>query len=146
MPGGERVAGYFDTSVLVKCYIAERGSTAALAALERFAVVCSSVAPVEFAGALRRYRETAEPGAADTVEAHVRRERDEWRLIAVTDQVLDRAETVTSSQPVRALDALHLASALVFRQQWPRDVPFVTADDRQRRAAAALGLKVVFVE
>jgi hypothetical protein len=40
---------------------------------------------------------------------------------------------------------VHLASALVFREESGHDTPLIAADERQRRAALALGLRVVFI-
>lgn len=147
MPAGESRSAYFDTSVLVKCYVAEPGSRAAVAALARHILVSSAIAPVELASALRRRRENGDltaPGLA-AIEARMRRERTEWVLRVLDDLVLDRAEQVGRSVPVRTLDALHLASAVVFREESGYDAPFITADERQRRAAVALGLHVVFI-
>ena len=146
MPAGERAVGYFDTSALVKCYVRERGSAAALEAFERHAVVSSALTRVEMGSALRRHRATAGPGIIATVAQRVRLERSQWRLVAVDEAVIVRAEQIVVRQDVRALDALHLATALVFRDATGLQPPFVTADDRQRRAGAALGLEVIFVE
>ena len=46
---------------------------------------------------------------------------------------------------MRTLDALHLASVLVFQAETDLRPPFITGDAQQRRAAEALGLDVVFV-
>ena len=43
-------------------------------------------------------------------------------------------------------DAIHVASALVLADEFGRRVPFLTADARQRAAAAAVNLEVVWVE
>jgi predicted nucleic acid-binding protein len=146
MPAGEHALGYFDTSALVKCYVRERGSAAALDAFERHAVVSSALARVEMSSALRRHRSTAAPGVVTAVAQRVRLERAQWRLLALDDAVIARAEQIAAAEDVRALDALHLAAALVFREATGLQLSFVTADDRQRRAAVALGLEVVFVE
>jgi hypothetical protein len=48
--------------------------------------------------------------------------------------------------PLAALDAIHIASALVFVGVLGRPVPFVTAGARQRLAAERVNLQVVWVE
>ena len=146
MPAGERSAAYFDTSALVKCYITERGSAAALDVFARHAVVSSALARVEVASALRRHRTTAGSGVAAAIAQRVRLERREWRLVAMDDAVVARAEQVAATEAVRALDAVHLASALVFREETGIEPPFITADGRQRAAATTLGLDVIFIE
>lgn len=146
MPAGEQPVGYFDTSALVKCYVRERGSAAALEAFERHAVVSSALTRVEMGSALRRHRATAGPGVAAAVAQRVRLERAQWRLVAMDEAVIVRAEQIVATEDVRTLDAIHLATALIFREATGLQPPFVTADDRQRRAAVALGLEVIFVE
>lgn len=147
MPAGELTAAYFDTSVLVKTYVQERGSAAAVEALGRYAMVTSAIAPIELTSALRRRRDSGDLAAGDMepIRESIRRDRSAWRLLSVDDSVLDRAEDVAGRVAVRALDAVHLASALVFRDERRAAAPFITADERQRRAAAALGLDVLFV-
>lgn len=74
-----------------------------------------------------------------------RADRDQWTLIELDLPVLIRAESVAGRAPVRTLDALHLASALVFQTETDLHPPFITGDAQQRRAAEALGLDVAFV-
>ena len=145
MPAGERDARYFDTSVLVKGYVTERGSETAIRALQEHTVVSSMLAPVELTGALRRYREVATSSEVAAAESRFARERAEWWLIAIDVDVLRRAERVIATTAIRTLDAVHLGAALAFREQVQGDVPFMTADERQRRAAVALGLRVIFL-
>ena len=65
-------------------------------------------------------------------------------MIRLTGTVLRRA-----SQPmatvVKTLDAIHLASALLFEEQRQAGLLFATHDRRQGLAARALGLHVVGV-
>ncbi len=65
-------------------------------------------------------------------------------LIEITPEVLRRA-----SQPmptvVKTLDAIHLASALLFAERTNTDVLFGTHDRSQALAARALGFEVVGV-
>jgi hypothetical protein len=54
-------------------------------------------------------------------------------------------EAPTRVEPVRALDAIHLASALLAREVW-EDLAVLSFDDRVRRNAVALGFTVVPAE
>jgi predicted nucleic acid-binding protein len=45
--------------------------------------------------------------------------------------------------PLRALDAIHVATAVVYRERRAPDLVFATHDRRQARAAAALGFEVI---
>jgi hypothetical protein len=147
MPADSRAA-YVDTSVLVKAYVEEPDSARALATLARHVVVSCAIAPIELTSAIRRRREQGDltDRDVDLVRRRLQRDRRGWELHAVDESVLERAEDVARTVPVRTLDALHLACALTFRQSAGVEVPFVTADHRQRRAATALGLEAVFVE
>jgi hypothetical protein len=59
--------------------------------------------------------------------------------------VLLKAESVIRTVPTRTLDALHIASALFFQETGGGELPFLTADGKQRRSAEAAGLKVRFI-
>jgi predicted nucleic acid-binding protein len=68
--------------------------------------------------------------------------RDDWERIHVVpiDQAcLDRASELGRTQPVRTVDALHLAAA----DRLPRPVRYCTFDSSQIPVALALGFDVV---
>ena len=64
-----------------------------------------------------------------------------WALIEMSSDVLVAAETLVATHPLRALDAIHVASAQLFaaRVTMP-ELLVVSADTRQTEAAAAIGL------
>ncbi len=47
--------------------------------------------------------------------------------------------------PLRSLDAIHVATALLWRERYAPDLVFATHDRQQARAAAALGFDVLGV-
>ena len=57
-------------------------------------------------------------------------------IINLTDDVIAYAMLVLEQNPIRAMDALHIAAA----KAWKADL-FVTADKEQARAARRMGLK-----
>lgn len=65
-----------------------------------------------------------------------------WNLYAISDPVLERASQAFPREPVRTLDAIHLATAaLIALEVMP---PVVLSVDRQVRAnVRALGLDVL---
>ena len=68
--------------------------------------------------------------------------RDDWERIHVVpvDQMcLDRATELGRTQPLRTVDAIHLAAA----DRLPRPVTYVTFDPTQIPVALALGFDVV---
>lgn len=68
--------------------------------------------------------------------------RDDWErvhVVPVDALCLDRAAELAREQPLRTVDALHLAAA----DRLPPPVRFVTFDPRQIPVALALGLDVI---
>jgi predicted nucleic acid-binding protein len=67
-----------------------------------------------------------------TISAH-------WTRLRVDEEVVERARRPFPIEPVRTLDALHLATALVARSLAPR-LRVLTRDQRIRENAERLGL------
>jgi len=80
-----------------------------------------------------------DPGRTDELR---RAMRDDWERINVVpvDQIcLDRAAELGRAQPVRTVDAIHLAAA----DRLPRPVTYVTFDPTQIPVALSLGFDVI---
>lgn len=139
---------YFDTSALVKRYIREPRSLQVRTLLRRYDFVSSAITPVEIASAFRRRRRAGDL-SEDTFAALVRRARQDrlqWELVEVSSVVLDRAEELLQGvTPIRALDAIQVASLVIFQSASQMRISFVTADVRQREAATQLGLDIIWV-
>lgn len=124
---------YADSSALVKFVIDEPWADALrrhLADPSRL-VVTSAIARVE----VHRAAAIAHPGASTTET--VERALASWRLVAVTDAILEEA-VLLATRRLRSLDAIHLASALFVRA-----AELVTYDDRLVEAARARAMTVV---
>lgn len=65
-----------------------------------------------------------------------------WNRFRLTDAELERAERPFPGEPVRTMDALHLASALLLREAQP-GLALLTRDRRVPRAALGLGFDVL---
>lgn len=65
-----------------------------------------------------------------------------WNLMRIERDVVERARSPFPGEPVRTLDALHLASVLVARAVVP-DLALLSLDARVRAAGRALGLHVI---
>lgn len=63
-----------------------------------------------------------------------------WMRMAITDEVLARAARPFPVEPVRTLDAIHLATALEFTRALP-DLAILTLDRRIQDNACALGIE-----
>jgi predicted nucleic acid-binding protein len=140
--------GYFDTSALVKRYIRERGSAQVVSLLGRHDFLSSAITPVEVLSVLSRKKRDGELSEENfsTVLSRIESERIRWELVDVGEPVLKRAqEIVQGAVPVRALDAIHIASLVTFEAAAGMRIPFITGDGRQRDAAARMKLHVVWI-
>jgi predicted nucleic acid-binding protein len=126
---------YFDTCALVKLIWAEEGSAELLSWLNRFpdeAYVSSALADIE----LRRVAWRIDPGAMDDVDAVIA----ELTLLPIDAAVVRTAGELSHSH-LRALDAIHLATAIGATRLGGVQ-HFVTYDKRLFQAAAAERLPV----
>ena len=65
-----------------------------------------------------------------------------WTFIDVAPEVLDRASEPFPVEPVRSLDAIHLATVLVVRPAAPA-IEIIALDERVRTNAVRLGVPVL---
>ena len=65
-----------------------------------------------------------------------------WTLLRIDREVLERARRRFPAEPLRALDALHVASALAARSALS-DLALLSLDNRVRENGAALGFDVL---
>lgn len=65
-----------------------------------------------------------------------------WSLMRIEGEVVQRARRPFPVEPVRTLDAIHLASALLANARIA-DLGLLSLDERVRTAGRALGLPVV---
>ncbi len=132
---------YVETSAVLRWLFAEEGGEAfrsALAAADK--VASSRLTVIETRRVVRRAeregRLTAAQGA--DVLAVFAQAASTWAILEVVDDLARRAEEAFPDEPVRTLDAIHLASALFLRQSFP-DLVVLSADERLLRNAAQLG-------
>jgi len=100
--------------------------------------------PIEAVSALARRRVAGELSARAFAvsDSRLRTDRDRWELVAVSAALLRTAEEVVRDRGIKALDAVHFASALMFQSDSRIRIPFNSADERPLGAAAACGLRV----
>lgn len=134
----------FDASALYKRYSEEPGRARvdALAAGTSELLVAAHC-KVEIASALNRQRHDGLLPQADYagILAEVQQDFAEFSVVALDSRVEALAIAAMERSRLCAMDALHVASALVARAEL-----FVTADRRQAKAAEAAGLKIELVE
>ncbi len=106
------------------------------------AVVTSELTVLEIHRALLRAerQSTLTEGDGQRLRGLLRRVSDSWIRMELFDEVRARAARPFPVEPVRTLDAQHLASALEFTQAFP-DLRVLSFDDRVLANARALGLE-----
>lgn len=140
---------YFDTSALIKRYVNEPGRREVLQLLRTNKCVVSAVLPVEIRSALRRRvaEGTLDDNQVGAVLKRFTLDRPFWTFVEVSREVLAAAESLSAAHPLRALDAIHVASAQLFAVRiGSRPFSFVSADPRQTTAAATLRINTRQVE
>jgi predicted nucleic acid-binding protein len=119
---------YLDASAITKLVVAETESRALRARVQGERLVSARIAFVEVSKAVARANPDADAGPVLARLAFVE-----------LDAELTRIAAATGGPGLRALDAIHLASAL----RVARDISaFVTYDDRQAAVVEAAGLPV----
>ena len=137
---------YFDTSALVKRYLAERGTeeVVALWAEAQYRAV-SRLAYAETLSALHR-KESEQPSDRSALrEAQARFERD-WRtllIVEVSSQLDPWIRRLLAQHHLKGADVVHLASCLLLKSRVDDPLIFVCWDRGLLRAAQAEALETV---
>ncbi len=110
---------------------------------EAHRVVSSSLTAVECARGLARARSFNRIDGAEELAALRLLDvaADNWDIHDLSDRVLARARSRFPVEPVRTLDALHLATAALFHEALGR-VTLLSFDERIRANAPGLGIEV----
>lgn len=140
---------YLDTSALVKRYDPLEPNASRIIELcdqPSRALYTSSLTGPEVASALRRKEREKKidaEGVTRAWSAFQAHAGGEYRLLAVSDEILRDAEWLVLHHTLRAYDAVHIASARAVRAILFRAAfTFVTADAAQAQAARAVGLEI----
>lgn len=134
---------YAESSAILAWLLGEpRGEAVAEALRAARRVIASDLTVVECERVLIRAWSTGLITEAERVDLSsiLARRARHWIRLRVDDEVADRARRPFPVEPVRTLDALHLASALVARSVAP-DLHVLTLDQRVRENAVRLGLE-----
>ena len=135
---------YAESSAVVAWLLGEANGDPAHDLLEAADnVYCSDLLFVECERALIRLEAA---GALSTAEAGARRaalnrEASFWIVCRIEGEVVERARRPFPREPVRSLDALHLATLIVGASIFT-DLELLSFDDRIRENATALGFAI----
>ena len=136
------MALYLETSAALGWLFGEPSTGEIARAIDAADVVATSALTfVEIERAIHRAvsRRVVNETDAHKLRGLLARERSQWITMALTDQVLARAGRAFPVEPVRTLDAIHLATALAFVEALP-DLKMLATDRRVAENATSLGL------
>jgi uncharacterized protein len=136
------VQRYVETSALLRLLL--EGDQALQPLLLAETCYTSALTLAEARRAIRRARAA---GRLDPAGAQVARrgvsEFESWtEIVPITDEVLKKTEEEFPAEPVRTLDAVHLATIQLLAETLA-DLEVVSVDDRVRENARAFGIKVI---
>ena len=127
-----------DTSALLGRYLSGPHRALILDAMAADPLWCASaLARAEALGMVDRVCDV--PADGDAVRRALRDDWERIHVVPIDQRCLDRAAELGRTQPLRTVDALHLAAA----DRLPRPVRFATFDPAQIPVALALGFDVV---
>ncbi len=137
---------YLDTSALVKRYFAEPGSASVRRLFRGRQLATVRVAYAELAATIARLHreELVTHRARDRVFARMERDFSAIAVVEVRRALVQSVPELVIRQPLRGYDAVHLAAALLLREQGAA-VDFWSADGQLVAAARAEGLKATHV-
>lgn len=128
---------YVDSSALLKRYVAEHDSAAAIEFMATDPVLATSrITEIEVRRNLARLLKNED---ALLAKRHFTLDLDAFALIAVDATTCNDAARIAEQTLVRSLDALHLASA----KRAGANTTILTFDIRQAQAARSIGLHVL---
>jgi predicted nucleic acid-binding protein len=137
---------YLDTSALIKRYVAEAGSEDVNDWIEAAEVlITGQLTRVEVAAAINRLLRMKLIKDAERQRA-LELFHEDWDDLVrhpLTETTIQRAENLTNTSNLRAYDAVHLATALIWQETTLRPIYMVTYDRELWQASRAEGLQVL---
>lgn len=134
---------YAESSAVLAWLLGEKNSDSVREVLERASlVIASDLTLLECDRVLIRavtMHEIDEATAADR-RAHLNAAAAYWHVFRISAEIVSRARHPFPAEPIRTLDAIHLASALAARSV-VTGIEMLSLDDRIRRSAKQLGFR-----
>jgi len=144
--GSQPVPAFWDASAIIPLCCRQPQSIAARQSARIYAkqIVWWGTGVETFSGIYRLTREGAfsvkDNQAAVKALEYL---RQKWSEILPSDEVRHAAERLIRTHPLRAADALQLASALIWCGNYPAGRPFICGDGRLSEAAEKEGFNVI---
>jgi predicted nucleic acid-binding protein len=139
------VSLYAESSAVLAWLFDETAAGVVRSALaEAELIVASDLTIVECDRVLHRAAAVGELSEADAADrrAHLVTAAAHWHVLRLGPEIVDRARQPFPGEPIRTLDALHLASTLVARGA-VAGLELLSLDERIRRTARLLGVRVI---
>ena len=138
---------YIDTSAYLKIFLKEKGSDKVRKLVKENSLLASTILTSECFSAFSRRRQGKEidDKTFDRLVNRVKKDLPYIEIVRLTDDVLRRTEELLLQSTVRTLDAVHVASALLFQESTGIALTFVTSDKKQAEFTNDKGLNTVFV-
>ncbi|MBI4571759.1 MAG: type II toxin-antitoxin system VapC family toxin [candidate division NC10 bacterium] len=136
---------YAESSAVLAWLLGDAGGEPVRKALSAAEIVLAShLTLIECSRILIRAGTTGRLSEAQVAgrEARLRRAEAHWTLLEIDPEIIERARRPFPLEPIRTLDALHLASALVARLAVP-GIALLSLDDQVRRCARQLGFELL---
>ena len=131
---------YFDTSALIKLFVLEKGSKdAQRLSRDHVPVATATIAYTEMYSGFNRRKREGHLSARQYTRLS-RQFEEHWTTyirIELTQEVLASAKVLLERHPLRAFDAVHLASAISLQKGVREPLQFAAADIRLLDAASA---------
>lgn len=136
---------YAESSAVLSWLLGEGNADAvreALAGAEL--VLASELTLIECDRVLIRAVSTGRLAEGQAADRHARLNQvsDHWAILRLDSDVIERARRPFPVEPIRTLDALHLASALVARSA-VAEIALLALDQRVRRCGQQLGFELL---
>ncbi|MBI4406131.1 MAG: type II toxin-antitoxin system VapC family toxin [Deltaproteobacteria bacterium] len=135
---------FLDTSALAKRYVKESGSEKVHSKCQKAREIVLSILCVpEMLSAFNRLRrqQALSIRQYDDLKTALSEDIAQATVLGLEHAVLSQAILCLETEPLRTLDAIHIATAKEARIDL-----FISADRKQCKAATALGLKTEFVK
>lgn len=136
---------YAESSAILSWLFGEERGQAVRRQLRRAtAILASDLTLIECDRVIIRARTLDEitESKANACRNRLTKASSQWHLLRVGSDIVERARLPFPVEPVRTLDALHLASALLAQTALP-ELALLTLDARIRTAARELGFAVL---
>ncbi len=136
---------FFDTSAMIKRYLAETSSDAVIELWGHASLIAASQLLYAEMNATFARKRREEPKNADTIAKMQEAFRGDFKTmtrIAIDDDVHRRVDEILARHPLRGADAVHLASAMLVHHVLQEQVTFACADIALVNAARAEGLTI----